>query len=450
VCALEPPPRFDAARTLDGGAPSIAGGCVKTRLGWLALTAALALLPAVPAHAQESHAADSSGTTAADAAPADIAGRLDALTEQLQTLQTDTDKLKRFKFSGYLQVRWEHAEDQSDTVKVSGNPYAVTVANRERIFIRRGRFKLTYDASPLSQAVLYFDGGQDRTLRLLEGYLTLLDPWTPTHAHGLTVGQMNVPFGYEIERSSSVRELPERSRAENVLFNGERDRGVKLVSAWTPKLETVLGVFNGGGINSTDFPATDPTRNKDVLGRVRFAQGSVDGAVSYYSGHHTTPLTGPDVETDKTRLGVDAQAYYQVPMLGGGSLKGEFYSGKEINPDSVKALVVAPTTANPVRLLKPGADPQHLASDFTGWYLMWVQNLGEKFQFAARYDVYDPNTDLEHDQFARASLGLNWFFDGYTRVSVSYDVQRTDIAVAGGTFDDPADNLWTVQFQHKF
>ena len=56
---------------------------------------------------------------------------------------------------------------------------------------------------------------------------------------------MNIPFGYEIERSSSVRELPERSRAENVLFSGERDRGLKIVSQWTPQIETVIGGWNG-------------------------------------------------------------------------------------------------------------------------------------------------------------------------------------------------------------
>ena len=46
----------------------------------------------------------------------------------------------------------------------------------------------------------------------------LLDPWTPDHRNPLWFGQFNIPFGYEIERSSSVRELLERSRAENVLF----------------------------------------------------------------------------------------------------------------------------------------------------------------------------------------------------------------------------------------
>ena len=405
----------------------------------------LALLLASPVFAQE-------GTSAATASQAqdETKGTLEGMNEQLQTLQAETDKLRKFKFSGYLQARYEAAENSSDTVRVAGAPATLTPAAVERFYIRRGRLKLTYDSSPLSQAVVYFDGGTDRTIRLLEAYVTLMDPWTPSHAHALTVGQMNVPFGYEVERSSSVRELPERSRAENVLFSGERDRGIKLVSQWTPQIETVVGLFNGGGINHPDFPNADPTRAKDLLGRLRWSQGKVDAAVSYYGGKNLTPLTGPDAETDKTRLGVDAQAYYELAALGGGSLRGEFYGGKNVNADSVRALVVAPTSANPVTLLRAGADPAHLATDFTGWYVMWVQNLGSLWQAAVRYDAFDPNVDIDHDQFERASLGLNYFFDGFTRLTLSYDIPKTDRSLGGGRFEDPKDNLWTLQFQHKF
>lgn len=404
-----------------------------------------ALLMALPAAAQEATTGDRDPATRVE----EIEGRLEGMTEQLQALQTDTDRLKKFKFSGYIQARWETAETSSDTVKVDKSPAVLTPANTERFYIRRGRLKMTYDSSPFSQAVVYIDGGQDRTIRLLEAYVTLIDPWTPLHSHQLTIGQMNVPFGYEVERSSSVRELPERSRAENVLFPGERDRGIKLVNGWTPRFETVLGFFNGGGVSHPDYPNADPSSSKDFVGRARYSQGVFDIALSAYLGENVTALTGPDVETDKSRLGVDAQCFYELPTLGGGSLRGEFYSGDNLNADSVKALVSAATTANPVTLLRPGADPAHLATRFVGWYAMWVQSLGEQFQLALRYDAYDPNEDLDHDQYTRVSVGLNWFYDGFTRITVAYDMPQTDV-LAGGQYNDPADNLWTVQFQHKF
>ena len=124
--------------------------------------------------------------------------------------------------------------------------------------------------------------------------------------------------------------------------------------------------------------------------------------MSYYDGKNVTPLTGPDVVNDKTRLGVDAQLYYALPTLGGGSFKGEFYRGKEINPDSVRTMVTTATGGAAPRLLAASSDPSHFATDFRGWYAMWVQNLGEKLQLAARYEEFDPNTDLGLDQFRRA------------------------------------------------
>lgn len=413
--------------------------------------AAIGLLLAAGAVPGPSVAQEAADTTAAPPVTrAEVHGLLDGFNEQLQTLQADTDKLKRFKFSGYVQARIEAGEASSDTVKVSGAPATFTTPNLTRTYIRRARLKLTYDSSPLSHAVIYFDGGQDRTLRLLEAYITLLDPWTTLHDHQLTVGQFNVPFGYEIERSSSARELPERSRAENVLFSGERDRGAKLESQWLPQLKTTVAVLNGGGINNAEFPNTDPSRGKDVTARARWSQGTWDVAGSYYIGRGVTPLTGPDVTTRKSRVGADAQCFYALPRLGGGSLRAEMYAGHDVNPDSVKALVFAPTTANPVRLLKAGVDPEHLATDMLGWYVMWVQNAGERWQVVARYDEYDPNTDADHDRFRRAGFGVNWFYDGYTRVTIAYDAPTTEVANAAGGFSDPHDNLWTFQLQHKF
>jgi phosphate-selective porin len=415
---------------------------VKGLTWWLAGGAILAALLGGQVKAQDRGTSDSESPAAGMDA---TKGRIDAMGEQMSTMQSDLDKLKKFKFSGYLQARYEINElSRKDTVTVA----TFGVQNRNRFYIRRGRLKLTYDSSPLSQAVIYLDGGEDRAVTLLEAYVTLKDPWTVNHRHALNVGQMNVPFGYEIERSSSVRELPERSLAENVLFKGERDRGVTLTSQWIPQLQTVLGFMNGPGIKHVDFPNSTPRKGKDFVGRVRWSQGIFDVAGSIYSGKNVIPLVDGvrdgSFTHDKTRYGADAQGYYMIPGLGGGSLKAEFYQGHEANPDSLKKLTSS-------RVLKPHKDAAHLATDFTGWYAMWVQNLGEQFQVAARYDVFDPNTDIEHDQTRRFGAAVNYFFDGNVRVTVAYDVPKTDkLNSKTKRWYDPKDNMWTVQFQHKF
>ncbi len=154
---------------------------------------------------------------------------------------------------------------------------------------------------------------------------------------------------------------------------------------------------------------------------------------------------GRAYENNKTRLGADIQYYYALPVIGGGTIRGEYYSGHEMNPDSVKVLA-------PSQTLAAGKDTGHLATDVAGWYAMWVQNVGDRLQLAARYDTYDPNTNVEHDEYKRIGLGVNYFYDGNTRVTVAYDIPTTDVkksAPAKG-YRDPKDNFWTVQLQHKF
>ena len=415
------------------------------------LLALLLVLAAAPAGAAaDDAAADSTAPLTAISSREDVAERVEGMNEQLQTLIADVDKLKKVKFSGYLQVRYEVAEADNDSVRVAGNPATITPTNLERFYLRRSRFKLTYDHAPWSQAVLYVDAGADRQVRMLEAYAVLTDPRTSEPKHALWLGQFNVPFGYEIERSSSLREVPERSRMENVLFPGERDRGVKLASQWGTRLQTVLAVINGGGTGSAEFPATDPSRGKDVLGRVRALLGPVDVAVSGYAGKAVVPFTGPDATLSRTRVGADAQAYYELPRLGGGSLRGEAWAGHNVNADSLTALVVRPSNANPVTLPLAGANLNHLATDFAGGYVMWVQNLGTKFQLAGRWERFDPNVDVDHDQFERWNAAAHWFHAGLTRLTVAYEIPRTARPDGAGGFFDPKDNLWTLQLQHTF
>lgn len=389
------------------------------------------------------------GNAALAADDADDAGRLESLTEQVQALQADTDKLKKFKFSGYLQARYEVSQVSDDSVRAAGSPLVLTPANLDRFSIRRARLKVAYDPSERTQGVVYFDGGADRAVRLLEAYLVLSDPWTPYQDHQVTIGQFNVPFGYEVERSSSAREVPERSRAENVLFPGERDRGIKLHNRWSERFETTLAVLNGGGVGQADFPNTDPTAAKDWMARARVSLGTFDAAVSGYVGTGVVGLTGPDAEVDRTRLGADAQWFWELPTLGGGTLRGELFAGEEANPDSVTALTTKVSADQPVRRLKPGASGAHLDSEFLGWYVMAVQNLGDRLQVAGRYDRFDRNVDVDHDQYERWTMAAHWFYDGFTRLTLAYEIPKTEVR-SGDRFKDPDDNLLTFQAQYRF
>src|SRR5262249_30253652 len=118
-----------AQRSTHGGGD--VNGAIKR--SWIGVACAAIVACPRPSLAQASDTTSVSGPE--QPTTEDVAGRLESLSEQVQTLQGDTDKLKKFKFSGYIQVRWEHAENQSDSVAVGGNPVTITPANSERFYI---------------------------------------------------------------------------------------------------------------------------------------------------------------------------------------------------------------------------------------------------------------------------------------------------------------------------
>lgn len=375
---------------------------------------------------------------------ASLEARLDSLSAEVRALREQKPPASPLRFSGFVQARWETAEHSADTIRVSGDD--VTSANRNRFFIRRARLKAAW-TDARARAVVYLNAGDQRDVELLEAHVTLFDPWTPGR-HALVIGQQNVPFGFDLEYSASSQELLERSQAERTLFPGERDRGVVLESRWMDGIVTSIGVFNGTTIGEDSrFVAADPNGDKAVVGRLRVGRDAWSAAVSGYRARAAVPLTGPDIATDRTRYGADAQARYDLAGLGSGEVRAEMFLGRQIHPDSVRALT---SSAGGATLLVAGADPGHFATDVAGGYVTWVQSFAARYAIAARWDVYDPDTNVDHDRFSRISLAMHGRYGKHVTASVAYEIPDTERRTPAGTYEDPHDNRWTVQVQHKF
>jgi hypothetical protein len=71
----------------------------------------------------------------------------------------------------------------------------------------------------------------------------------------LYAGLFSVPFGFETNMSSSVRESPERTRMNQILLPSERDLGIMVSfnstlasdNKWG-KIKASMGLFNGAGL----------------------------------------------------------------------------------------------------------------------------------------------------------------------------------------------------------
>jgi len=362
--------------------------------------------------AQASQGKDESKIKVVEESASAAHDKLAGMDERVLAAEASILGFSKLKVSGYIQNRFEYVKH----VKIDTLPNAVnSLTDSSWFYVRRGRIKFVYTPSVTSQYCIYPDFSKN-TISLKEAWVTLSEPWTPM-GFKLTVGQMNWPFGVEIERSSSVRELPERSTASGKLFKGERDRGIKL--SFTPvqkagllsALTVDLGVYNGYGIDNSTFTWNDPTKPKDFIARAKADLGVVSLTASYYDGNEKSSATSGNYY--KGRLGGSMEAYYQFLPIGGTALLAEGVQGIQTGK---KVL---------------------------GGYVMLVQNIGDKFGLAFRADTYDPNTssdttmyggtanDLKFDQTSNLSLGINYWWDDAVRFTLAADrtLYNTDMSI---------------------
>jgi hypothetical protein len=369
-----------------------------------------------------------------------LKGQVDGLNEGLLDPLSALAGLRKIKLSGYMQGEYLYTDRSPEQV---GSGVATN-----RFQVRRGRLKVTYDAD-ITQFVLQIDATGGGVV-LKDAYAEFTEPFWRTFT--LTVGQFKWPFGYEVLYSSGDRESPERATVVTTLLPGERDRGAKL--AFAPQsgplnfLRLEGGLFNGN--NGTSNGAGNNTQDKyfDFVGRgsvslpIEDAGLSIDLGTSIYEG--TVPVfdsTGTNVlvRRDRTRFGVDAQLYCDLPIsfLGGMALKGEYISAKDVAGFGA-SYGLSKRTDNP--------DVEFPGINAAGYIFYYIQNIGDKNQLFLKYDSWDPNTDSDNNRVN--TLGLGWIFHWTDNLKsvLYYQMPKSEYLATGKTDD----NRLTARIQVKF
>ncbi len=411
-------------------------------------------------------------------------GTLEGIGETLAAIKSTVDALSKLKISGYVQSQYQVAES-GGIVSAAGGIFPSDV--KSRFVVRRGRIKFNYVAD-FSQYVLQIDVTQNG-VGIKDAYVSILDPWEKTF--GFTAGIFDRPFGFEIGYSSGSREMPERTRVTQLLLPGERELGAKIEIL--PQ-DGPLSFFNlrAGVFNGVLNTANENNGFKDFIGRMgvqlpfREENLEIDAGVSLYSGKVTNtskfvysvdPSGGVNrfaVDSSASNLGgslgrvyygTDLQLYCDLLPIGGTSLRGEYITGTQpgssvlnvfYNPYGSGGVISA---SLPVYMRK-----------FTGWYVSLVQNLGGSHQLIARYDEFDPNTEVAgaevgvpgsnfNDTDLRYyTLGVGWVFhfDANVKFTFYYDVvtnEKTAETATGSLAaykNDIHDNVFIFRTQFRF
>ena len=370
--------------------------------------------------------------------------KIGGVEERVATAEADLAKLTKIKLSGYIQAQFLNYE-------------ASNVYPNNMFMLRRVRIKFQYE--PINGVVFVLQPDfTPGNITLKDAYVQLNDRWLKTFS--LWAGKFNRP-NYEVEYSSSNREVPERSRVIRALYPDERATGAKLEIA-PPKipLKVQLALFNGNdGLTITDAAGNNinPLNNdfdnhKDFMGRVTytFKLGQIGalgiGAHGYYGAikANTTDVLNSDYTYNKSLdnvgklikknwVGFEAQLYFD--FLGGLALKGEYIFGVNGTPGyNSKASVTSPMTSaikNDTLTLTTlttvtTTNRPAIERNFSGYYVYLIKNIGKHHQVAARYDYYDPNTKLASDQIGVAK----WDANVKTVVSDKWTYAGTDPVVA--------------------
>lgn len=407
---------------------------------------------------------------------------IDTLTSTVIKIKDDLDVLKRIKISGYLQPQFQASDSNGAASYAGGNFNANT---DKRFMLRRARVKIAYEM-PLSQYVFQIDA-TEKGFAIKDMYAKFTEPWMKTVS--LTIGCMNRPFGYEIGYSSSMRESPERGRMSQIVLPNERDLGAMLTFQM-PKtsrfnfLKIEAGMFNGTSSGAVDFDY-----KKDFIGRIRIDKSTKSEKInyglgfSYYNGGYRQGSTkvlsvagdslgalGYQLNKDtlnygaiarRNYIGADFQFNIESP-IGITTLRGEYIQGKQPGTSSTSASpTVQPTTETYIR-------------NFNGAYFYFLQNiLTTKFQLIAKYDWYDPNTEVAGNQISETvvsstgktmsktgkqdikyttiGLGIAYRWDANVKITAYYDMVKNETSEnLTGYKKDLKDNVFTLRVQYKF
>ena len=382
----------------------------------------------------------------------EVNDKVNGLTERLATDEADLSKLTKIKVSGYIQAQYQNYEN-------------LNTQPTNFFSIRRARVKFTYEAADGVKFVLQPDFSPG-ALALKDAYVILNDRWTKSFS--LWMGKFNRP-NYEVEYSSSQREIAERSLIIRTLYPGERAVGAKLeYNPVNTPLHFQLALLNGNdgltinnnaGTNLNTNENKDIDNYKDIMVRATYnlslgSFGGLDfGAHGYFGSLKSNALKtlSSDYTTIKDvkfgdavkRNWVGAEFQLFADVLGGLSIKGEYIAGKNAS------IGYSPVAAAGTTAAIPGV--ANFQNNFAGYYIYFIKNLGKKNQFAFRYDYYDPNTDITgkdvtitkytsadattlknrvsgKSDLATSTFGfaLHHYFDDNLRISLNYDIVNNE------------------------
>lgn len=316
------------------------------------------------------------------------------------------------RISGYIQTQYQHSQLSQDQIQQGG----ITL-NRDRFTIRRGRVRVSGDWKHFAFD-FELDGSTTRGpfIGIRQASVSVLyrnpDAARPPYLM-VTAGLTETPFGHEMRVGQRDMLFMERSLGSLAFFPGPVDVGLR-VRGGLGAFRYDLAVLNGTPLDDRAGAraSVDATRAPDYAGRVGFEvrpkKVAVGGGVSLLYGtgfHRGQDATKGRVEwSDLNENGVlDSGELVAVPgMAATPSLNFRRWAvGADLqlairSKAGWSQLLLEATMASNLDRDLVVADPVTTGADLRELqaYAAFLQELYRWAVIGARYDFYDPNSDL--------------------------------------------------------
>lgn len=329
-----------------------------------------------------------------------IKGWIEGQNEALPIMTNDILDLKKNKDSTYIQFQYRDTDQKGGAT--------------DGFNLRRVRIGSVQTIDPKTSLKWSFDlatGTNQTNAQLKDAYLIYdIEPSIEKVGVQLTAGQQNIPLGYDIERSSSEREFPERSQYNQKMFNGERGRGVNFKYGFSDHDFFQIGAWDALSFTDPEQSALAPAPESrlGVSAGVRHYGTNYDFGISAFRAQRPEIVTGSGGGA-VTHGRVDRQFIYLdgnyvgflVPEM---YIRGEVMIGKDRVP-------VSGTPASP-----------GLRTDMTGYQLQLGYNLNASNQFHVRYENFDPNKATASNALRGYGMAFTHYLNHNAKFTASHEI----------------------------
>jgi len=339
----------------------------------------------------------------------------------------DVANLKRFKPGGYMQFQYRDTD-------LKGGANDAFTARR----IRAGATVQIDDKTSVKYVAELASGTNQNATQLKEAFLTYdPDPKKQQIDFQAAAGQMHLPVGYEIKRSSSEREFPEHSVYNQKMFAGEAVRGVLLHLGVGKGAAIEVGGWDALAVSDPEQAnlAPGPENRLGMSAALRFQGKNYQAGISGFAAERPKFVSGTG-QSAVTHGRVDRRFLYVD-----GQVTGFLSPRIDIRAEAMAGHDRLPVSGTPAAAVT--------GKDMAGGHLQVTYKLNRSNHLHARFEQFDPDTDSPNNALIGYGLAWTHYLTPGAKITASHEV-FDDASRSGTGVRQQRYGITTIRVQFKF